>query len=100
MVRMAVPDRQKPRRIILPQQRNQRDGGDGGRRVEGAAWGAWLAPDLRDARGAIIRRAFALGDALALRALKNFGGRSRDCAERRSSLWAVSGGLSLLGTVP
>ncbi|KAJ1179328.1 hypothetical protein NDU88_004562 [Pleurodeles waltl] len=69
-------------------QRNQRDGGDGGRRAEGAAWGAWLAPDLRDARGAILRRAFALGDARALRALKNCGGRSRDCAERLSSLWA------------
>ncbi|KAJ1160360.1 hypothetical protein NDU88_000862 [Pleurodeles waltl] len=81
-------------------QRNQRDGGDGGRRAEGAARGAWLAPDLRDARGAIFRCAFALGDARALRALKNCGGRSRDCAERLSSLWAVSGGLSLLGTVP
>ncbi|KAJ1191938.1 hypothetical protein NDU88_001251 [Pleurodeles waltl] len=75
--------------------RNQRDGDGSGRRAEGVAWGAWLAPDPRDARGALYRRAIALGDARALWDLKNCGGRSRDRAERRNSLWAVSGELPL-----
>ncbi|KAJ1090127.1 hypothetical protein NDU88_003264 [Pleurodeles waltl] len=75
--------------------RNQRDGGSSRRRAEGVAWGAWLAPDPRDARGALYRCAIALGDARALWDLKNCGGLSRDRAERRNSLWAVSGELPL-----
>ncbi|KAJ1184827.1 hypothetical protein NDU88_001624 [Pleurodeles waltl] len=58
-------------RCVAYQPRNQRDGGGSGRRAEGAARDAWLAPDPGDARGALLRRTIALGDARALLALKN-----------------------------